>query len=113
MTEKITKDIQEKIAQMQLLQQRLQVFTAQKQQFQLQAIEIENALAEIKDTKSPVYKLVGEILVEKETEKLKKELEDKKSEVDTRIKSIESQEEKTKTKAMELQKEVTSALEGK
>jgi len=112
MTEKkIPKDVQEKIAELQLLQQRLNLFANQKQVFQIQQIEIENALKEIKGAKAPVYKLVGEILIEKAPDELKKELEEKKSDAEIRIKSLEKQEEKTKEKALELQKEVTKNLE--
>ena len=62
---KIEKDVQEKIMQMQTLQQRLQVFASQKQQFQIQLLEIENALTEVSKTKKPVYSLVGELMIEK------------------------------------------------
>lgn len=110
MAEKIPKEMQDKIAELQLLQQRLNLFANQKQVFQIQQIEVESALKELEKAKSPVYKLVGEILIEKSPEDLKKELEEKKNDVDIRIKSLEKQEEKTKERALELQKEVTDKL---
>ncbi|MBT3582471.1 hypothetical protein HN924_03460 [Candidatus Woesearchaeota archaeon] len=103
-------EIQEKIMQMQSLQQRLQVFAAQKQQFQLQQIEIENALKEVSKTKKPVYSLVGEIMIEKTVSSIKKDLEIKKKEIDIKVKNIEIQEKKTRKSADELQKEVTKVL---
>lgn len=102
--------MQEKIAELQLLQQRLNLFATQKQTFQVQQIEIENALNELEKAKAPVYKLVGELLIEKSPEELKKELEEKKTDVEIRVKSLEKQEEKTKEKALDLQKDVTSKL---
>lgn len=110
MAEKISKETQEKIQELQILQQRLQLFTAQKQQFQMQVIEIENALDEIEKTKNPVYRLVGEILVEKPADEIKKDLEDKKEEFDLRIKTLDKQESKTKDSALALQKEVAAEL---
>jgi len=108
--DKIPKDMQEKIGELQMLQQRLNVFANQKQVFQIQQIEVENALKELEKAKAPVYKLVGEILIEKSPEELKKELEEKKTDADIRVKSLEKQEEKTKQEALELQKEVTKIL---
>ena len=100
----------EKIQELQLLQQRLQVFAAQKQQFQLQLIETDNALAELEKAKPPVYRMVGELLVEKPVADLKKELKERKEELELRIKTVEKQENKSREKAQELQKEITSAM---
>jgi len=108
--EKIPKELQEKIAELQLLQQRLNIFATQKQTFQLQQVEIESALKELESAKPPVYKLVGETLIEKDIEKLKEELKDRKADVEIRIKSIEKQESATKEKVLELQKEITQKL---
>ena len=93
-----------------MLQQRLQLFTAQKQQFQMQMIEVENALTEIEKTKNSVYRLVGEILIEKPAEEVKKELKEKKEELDLRIKTLDKQEAKTKESALALQKEISAEL---
>ena len=108
--EKVTKEIQEKIGELQLLQQRVSVFATQKQQIQLQLIEIENALAELEKASSPVFKLVGEILIGKEPNELKKELNEKKEDLDIRIKSVEKQENGTREKLETLQKELTNTL---
>ncbi len=110
MADKISKNTQEKINELQLLQQRLTVFGAQKQQFQMQLIEVDNALSEIEKAKGAIYKLIGEILVEKQASELKKELEEKKEELDLRIKTLEKQENKTKEAALALQKEVQAEL---
>ena|SRR3989344_9268713 len=110
MQEKFSKATQEKIQELQLLHQRLQIFNAQRQQLQMQHIEVENALTELGKTTGAAYKLVGEILIEKSTEELKKELTEKKEELDLRIKTLEKQEAKTKEQAMAIQKEVTAEL---
>lgn len=110
MESKISKDTQEKIMQMQLLQQRLQVFAQQKQQFQIELLEIENALSEVKLAKKPVYKLVGGILVEKSAGDVAKELTEQKKEIELKLKSFDKQEEANRKKAEDLQKEVAKEL---
>jgi len=110
MAEKISKETQGKIQELQILQQRLQLFTAQKQQFQMQQVEVENALAEVEKTKNAVYRLVGEILVEKSADEIKKELKDKKEELDLRIKTLDKQEARTKESALALQKGISAEL---
>jgi prefoldin beta subunit len=108
--EKIGKETQEQIMQMQLLQQRLQVFAAQKQQIQIQKIEIDNALKEVSKSKKPVYTIIGEIMVERSVAEVKKSLTDTKKEIDIKIKNLERQEKKTLASAEELQQKVTKVL---
>jgi len=106
----ISQATQEKLAELQLLQQRLSLFSAQKQQFQMQLAEVENALAELVKAKPPIYKMVGELLIEKKPDELKKELEEHKTELDIRVKSLDKQESKTKESALSLQKEISAEL---
>jgi prefoldin beta subunit len=103
-------EAQEKLMQLQMLQQRLQVFAAQKQQFQIQQLEVENALKEVSKTKKPVYSLIGGIMVERPTAEVKAELTNTKKDVDIKIKNLERQEKKTVDNAEEIQKEVTKIL---
>jgi prefoldin beta subunit len=103
-------DLQNKFQEFQLLQQRLALFATQKQQLQLQLAELEHALAELNSAKPPVYELVGEILVEKSPENLKKSLQERKDDIELRISAIEKQENKTKEKVQELQKELSEKL---
>jgi len=110
MSEKMSKGTQEKINELQMLQQRLTVFNAQKQQFQMQLVEVDNALGEIEKSKGQIYKIVGEILIEKPAAEVKTELHEKKEEMDIRIKTLEKQENKIKEAALALQKEVQAEL---
>lgn len=105
-----SENVQEKIQELQILQQRLNLFAAQKQQFQLHLIETEGALAELEKAKPPVYSMVGELLVEKPIADLKKELKERKEEFDLRMKTIEKQESKSRERAQELQKEVAALM---
>ena len=110
MPKELPEKAKEKIAELQMLQQRLTLFNSQRQQFQIQLAEVENALGELAKAKAPVYKMVGELLVEKGIDDLKKELADKKEELDLRVKTLEKQESKIKESALALQKEVQAAL---
>lgn len=110
MAEKISNGTTEKLQELQILQQRLNLFAAQKQQFQLQQIEAEGALAELETAKPPVYRMVGELLVEKPIADLKKELKERKEEFDLRMKMIEKQELKSRERAQELQKEIAALM---
>jgi prefoldin beta subunit len=87
-----------KIQELQLIEQNLSNFLMQKQNFQARLMENENALKELNETKKQTYKLIGNLLVAMDKEKLKKELNDEKEIFDLRIKNIEKQENKLRKK---------------
>lgn len=103
------KDVQEKIAKLQGLEQNLQNFLMQRQQFQTQLMEIDSALDEIEKTDS-AYKIVGNIMVKTGKEDLKKDLIQKKELMEIRITSLEKQESQLQEKAQELKDEVMKNL---
>lgn len=105
------KAVEEKINQLQIIEQNLQEFFMQKQNFQNQLMEINNALNELDKSKDDCYKLVGNVMFREKKENLIKELKDKKSVLDLRIKSIEKQEKKIKEQATTIQKEVVESME--
>jgi len=101
----------EKLGQLQLIEQNLQNFLMQKQNFQSQLIQIENAVEEVeKTTKKTAYKIVGSLMIESDVSSLKEDLKSKKEVLDLRIKNIEKQEEKLKEKAKSVQEEVMKEL---
>jgi len=99
----VDKELEQKIAQLQLMQQRVQVFSSQKQQFQIQLMEVENALKEVSSTKKPVFKLIGGILIEKPVTGVKNDLTKLRKDLKLRISSIEKQEENTQSQVTKLQ----------
>ncbi len=103
----------EKITQLQMLDQNIQQILMQKQQFQSQMIELNNSIDEIEKSKGKVYKIIGAIMVTGEKDILKGELESKKEIVEIRIKSIEKQENQLKEKASRIQSDVMSELKSK
>lgn len=109
----LTKESEQKVQQLQLMEQNLQGIMSQRQQFQGQLLEVENALSEIVSSKGNVYKLVGNIMVMSEKDKLSKDLESKKEILNVRLKSLKKQEDGIKEKAENLQAEVMKELQGK
>ena len=102
----MNKETQEKIMQLQVIEQNLQNTLAQKQNFQAQATEITNALKEVKETKDKVFKVIGTTMISVNKDKIEKELSSKKEVLDIRIKNLEKQEKQLKEKFESLQSEV-------
>lgn len=103
---KLSKETEEKISKLQLIEQNTQNLLIQKQVFQSQLLEIENALKELENTKQNPYKIVGNIMVLSKREDVQKDLKSKKEIIELRIKNIEKQEEKLKKEAKDIQTEV-------
>jgi prefoldin beta subunit len=103
-------EAQELLGKLQLMQQRMQLFAAQKQQIQLQLAEVDNALSEIEKTDKPIFRLVGELLIEKDKAGLKKDLSEKKEDLGVRLKSLDKQEMKSREQATEFQTELSKKL---
>ena len=107
---KLSKETEEKIMQLQLLEQNLQNLLLQKQTFQTQVLEIETALEEIEKVKDSAYKIIGSVMVLTKKDELKKDLFSKKEILELRIKNLEKQEQKIKEKSQEIQKEVAKEI---
>lgn len=109
---KMNKEAQENIGRLQLMEQQSQTLVMQRQQFQSQLFEVENALKEIKETNT-AYKIIGNIMVLSKKDSLEKELKQKKEIVELRIKNLENEEKKIREKAKKLQEEVLGTLKKK
>ena len=105
-------ETEQKIQQLQLSEQGLQNLLMQKQQLQLQLVEFESALKELAGEKK-AYRIIGNIMIAKESEELKKDLEEKKTTTELRIKTIDNQEKQLREKTDALQKEVMASLKEK
>ncbi|MBI2673235.1 prefoldin subunit beta [Candidatus Woesearchaeota archaeon] len=106
----ISKDTEEKINQIQFLEQNLQNLFMQRQNFQSKLLEVDNALDELKKSNGETYKIVGNIMIKGSREEFIKELESKKEIINLRIKNLEKQEEKLKERASKIQNEVVETL---
>lgn len=101
----VSKETEKKINQLQILEQGMQSMLMQKQQFQLQQVEIESALKELERV-NEAYKIVGNIMVLSKKADLEKDLTSKKEVIELRIKNMEKQENQLREKASKLQSEV-------
>ena len=106
----MVKEPEKKIQELQALEQNLQNLLLQRQTFQARLLENENALKELAEAKKETYKVIGNIMVLADKEKLKTQLEQEKEVVELRIKNIENQEANLKEKATKLQQEVLREL---
>ena len=106
----VSKEAENKLGQLQMLEQSMQNMMMQKQQFQLQQVEIESALKELEKV-DEAYKIIGNIMVLSKKEDLKSDLSSKKEVIELRIKSMEKQEDQLREKASKLQSEVLKEME--
>ncbi len=109
----IDKETEKKLQEMQLSEQALQSLLLQKQAFQLELSETENAISEVEKTSGDVFKVVGQVMVRKSKEEILDELKKRKEILELRVRSIEKQEENLRGKLEELKKEIMSGLEKK
>ena len=105
----VSKETEQKISQLQMFEQSLQSFLGQKQQFQIQLVEVDSALNELENTEK-AYKIVGNIMVEADKSELKSELKSKKEVLELRIRTMEKQESQVREKASKLQSEILKKI---
>ncbi len=110
MKDKIDSETEKKIQELQILEQNVQALMMQKQAFQLEFSETENALNEVKKSKSEIYKIVGQIMLKAEKQETEKELSHKNEIISLRVRAIEKQEKDFREKLEKLRKEVTEKL---
>jgi prefoldin beta subunit len=106
----LDKETQEKIKELQLYEQNLNNLLMQKQAFQLEHTETENALEEILNSKDDIYKIIGNIMIKGDKKKIEEELKKRKNLIAIRMKSIEKQESELASQAEELKKEVLKKI---
>lgn len=109
---KLSPEAQQTLLQVQTFQQQLQSLLIQKESLQIQNIELDKALEELKKTKDneEVFKAVGPILIKSGKKELEKEIGEKRETIDMRLKSLEKQEVKIKEKLKESQTNLQKAL---
>ena len=105
----VSKETEKKINQLQMMEQSLQALLMQKQQFQLQQVELESALKELENV-NEAYKIIGNIMVLSKKDDIKEDLNSKMEIAGLRIKNLEKQENQFREKASKLQNEVLKDL---
>jgi len=109
----MNKDTEEKIRQLQLFEQNMHTIIHQKQTFQAQTLEMDNALKELAKADGKVYKIIGTVMIDSTKDKLEKDLNERKEVMELRLKSLKKQEVDLKERAEKIQKEVLVELEKK
>jgi prefoldin beta subunit len=82
----------QKIQEISMMEQNLQNLLLQKQAFQMELSETLAAKREIDNAGEDVFKIVGQLMIKTDKEKVKKELENKEKLLGIRVKSFEKQE---------------------
>ena len=106
----MNKETQEKIQELQILEQNIQSLVIQKQAFQMELSETENAILEVGKSKDEVYRITGSIMLKTDRSEVEKELKEKKDILSLRLKSIEKQESSIREKLDKLREEVVKGM---
>jgi len=104
----------EQLARLNQLQQNLQAILMQKQQVEVEIVEIDKALEELKKTSAEdsVYKTAGPVLIKAKRDDVVKELEEKKELSNTRVMVLTKQETRVKENLKELQTKIDEMVRG-
>jgi len=111
--DQISPQLRDQINRLQQMRMQLQMLTQQKQQIELRLKEIDESLEELNktDSKTPIYKSVGSILIKaKSKQDLVNELKENKESMEVRKNTLDKQEGRAKENLNELQSKVQNAL---
>jgi prefoldin beta subunit len=106
--------LREQVARLQQLQQNLQAIMMQKQQLEVESVETERALEELKKAgpEDTVYKSAGSVLIKAKKEDVTKELEEKKELSNTRLMVLSKQETRVKENLKEVENKINEMIRG-
>lgn len=106
--------LREQVSRLQQLQQNLQAIMMQKQQMEVESVETDRALEELKKAGADdaVYKAAGSVMVKAKKEEVVKELEEKKELSTTRAKVLEKQEARVKENLKEVEAKINEMIRG-
>lgn len=111
--EEMSKQLQDQINRLQQLRTQYQMIMQQRQQVEYRLKETEETLEELEkiDSKAPIYKSVGSLLIKaKGKTEVVKQLKEEKESMELRKTTLEKQEGRTREKLNELQSKVQNSL---
>jgi prefoldin beta subunit len=110
--EEMSPQIQQQIAQFQMMQQQAQAVSSQKVQMEFQLKEIEQSIEELKKLAkdAEVYESIGALLIKKGKTKITTELKERKETLELRVKTLGKQEKDIQAKLAELQNAIQSSI---
>jgi prefoldin beta subunit len=101
---------EQKIQEMQILEQRLQNTILQKQAFQMELTETNSAMEELEKSGDEVFKIIGQLMIKSEKSKIKNELLNKQKILEMKIKSFERQESSLSEQLEKFQEEIADLM---
>jgi prefoldin beta subunit len=106
--------LREQVSRLQQLQQNLQAIMMQKQQLEVETVETDRALEELKKAgpDDTVYKNAGSVLIKAKKEEVMKELEEKKELSNTRVMVLGKQETRVKENLKEVETKINEMIRG-
>ncbi len=104
--------LREQVSRLQQLQQNLQAIMMQKQQLEVETVETDKALEELKKAgaEDAVYKNAGSILIKAKKDEVVKELEEKKELSNTRVMVLAKQEARVKDNLKEVESKINEMI---
>ncbi|MCD6469820.1 prefoldin subunit beta [Candidatus Bathyarchaeota archaeon] len=104
--------VQERLLRLQQLQETLRTVLAQKQQLDVELLEIDRALSELEKTpdEAVIYKSIGSLLIKTDKAKVTSELNERKELASMRISVLTKQEERLRSQIKELQEKLQKDL---
>ncbi|MBS3052490.1 MAG: prefoldin subunit beta [Candidatus Aenigmarchaeota archaeon] len=107
----VTAEDRDVINQFQVLQQQLQEILIQKENVKLQKLEFEKALEELNKTGSKeAYKIAGPIMIKRNSDEIKKEMQEKLDDIEIRLKTLNSTEDKITNKLKEIEPKIKKMI---
>ena len=106
--------LREQVSRLQQLQQNLQAIMMQKQQLEVETVETDRALEELKKAgpDDAIYKNAGSVLIKAKKEEVIKELEEKKELSNTRVMVLGKQEARVKENLKEVENKINEMVRG-
>lgn len=102
----MTTDAQEQIRRLQGYEQNLQGYMQQKQELQNELLEINSAQKALSDNPEEAFRIIGNLMVKQDPATMRKEIDDKKQELNQKIEALEKQENQIREKATRIRNEL-------
>jgi prefoldin beta subunit len=99
-----------KLQELQILEQRLQNSILQKQAFQMELAETSSALKEVEKSGEEIFKIIGQLMIKSEKGKIQEELLSKQKILELRIKTFEKQENSLTEQVDKIRDELTKSM---
>ncbi|MCK5611658.1 prefoldin subunit beta [Candidatus Pacearchaeota archaeon] len=100
----------QKLQEMQMLEQNLQNLLMQKQAFHMELSETATALAEVDKADDEIFRIVGQLMIKSNKAKVMEDLENKKKLLELRVETMDRQEKNLNEQAESLREEIMGAM---